>query len=537
VRGHEFFKDGVLDFGLNPNTLDCTYRTVFGPSVPHTGVIYADNDANVAHAIWRLCGKRVPDQPGEHERLRANQGRFVSEHLDAFDKLGKLYEPHFPAYYDIVDQCEMHVTDPHPKRELREDAWRELCESGTAFQQDTWLQSQRVRWKMKRDEWAKNGKKPRMIADLGVGASLRGFRLTEFLKRAQSAEEFNYKGGTMVFCKSPDPVKLKEYFQRLIDPPGRFFFLYFSDDACLSYRLNGKVLFHNLDISSCDASHTGALFNLLLRIVPSYYRSEMSLLIRQCASLLRIVSRADPLRKVDLLPNEPKLYSGSTLTTAINNLANLCIAMSIADLPEIRPDLIAHAAALAGYIVTGCEPLETVEDIQFLKHSPVFSDAEEWEPLLNFGVFLRASGVCRGDLPGSKAKSFLERASAFQAALFHGAYPYVKSHLFKLLEDRYHVVSDIAIPKSLIETSRKVVKNPLSQFSFQTESFMRRYRLTAYEYDQLVEFASYGTGFSCAFPALGVILQKDYSLSLNATTERVTLPDPRCTPHLHSSRR
>jgi len=536
THGHQYFDRGVLDFKCNPNTLDCTYRTVFGPSAPHAFDMYADNDNNVAQAIWRLCGKREPGNPGVHELLRVNQRTFLQTHAQVFGSLSELYKSHFPAYIVASEEVAAHVHDPHPKKVLREEAWTELIDSGEGYLSSTWLRGKRVRWKMKRDEWAKPGKKPRMIADLGVAASLRGFRVTEYMKRAQSSENFRYKGGVMAFCKSPDPGEMAKHFMNLINPPGRYYFVYFSDDACLSYRYNGRVYFHNLDISSCDASHTGALFDTLINITPEPFKNEMRLLVAQCASKLRIISRTDPKRLVDLVPREPKLYSGSTLTTAINNVANISICMAIADLDQIRPELIAGAAATAGYIVTGVEPLEFPEDLQFLKHSPVRDSEGYWRAMLNFGVFARASGTCRGDLPGPSTMSLLQRGKAFQHALLRGAYPTVRANVIDTMRETY------ALDYSLDELSASIV-TPLEEktrwtpsFKVDEASFMRRYRMTPADHEELLDFAKHGYGFSCGYPVLDKILVKDYGLGLRTTFDRPVVLDPNLYPHLHSCR-
>jgi len=186
----------------------------------------------------------LPDQPGAHQQLQADQLAFVAAHMSVYSDMAALYFDGLSVHQDVITEIEEHYLDPHEKKLLREHAWNELKESCDAFNPSEWLKG-RVRakthaaWKMKPEEYGKPGKKPRTIVDLGVSASLLGFRLAEYLKQEQANKPFEYKGGHFVFCKSPERNTLKKLFALLHQPPGRFFFLYFSDDACLSYLLVG----------------------------------------------------------------------------------------------------------------------------------------------------------------------------------------------------------------------------------------------------------------------------------------------------------
>jgi len=521
ISGKEFFRDGEIFFPPGPNKVDLSYVTHFGPAASHNGVRYANTDNNFRLAMRRLLGKRLPLVPGEHERLLSNQEEFIKTHPAFRDLLRESYSSHFQEYSGRENEALLHHADPHDKKVARIQAWNEMKEEGiTSDPFHLWVDM--VQWKLKTSEWNKPGvtadswKKPRSICDLGVSASLSGFRITEMLKRAQSEEPFHINGGTMVFCKSPDPILLKKHFDELINPSGRFYFLYFSDDSCLAIRnpSTGRVDRYNLDIASCDASHGPKLFDLLRDIMPNHEtRVDMDILIRQCTLPLKVSSRSSSARCV-LKPKRPFLFTGSTITTAINNLANLLIGLAISEI-DYTGHLVdgvcvelANAAASAGYLVTGCDPLSEVEDIQFLKHSPVLDDTGEWRPLLNFGVLVRASGTCNGDLPGRGDLG--ERARAFQRGLLQGAYP--RSHCVAL--DTMRVACGTG-PVTLSKTFEwKVVDNPDAlPFRCDETSFARRYRLTALDYQELVEvFANCGYGQVFAGPSLDKILMKDYGL-------------------------
>lgn len=513
LRGAEFFKDGELAFPEGEESLDGTYRTMFGFGAAHNGMIYRNSNHNVKFAMRRLTNKRlVKDSNGNlikgyHERLFDNQRKFLLSRREFFDAVGKQYEKHFSEYGGSENEAREHHGDTHAKRLLRLQAWKELEEENRCVDPtDPWVKS--VLWKMKKDEWAKPGKKPRMIADLGVSASLRGFRLTEYLKIAQEKESIHVNGGELYFCKKPDPLVLKAVFEKLINPPGRFFFVYFSDDSCLSIRKDdGTIDMYNLDISSCDASHGPELFNTLERVVPPECRADMALLVKQCTLPLRLVSRVNRKHKVILQPTRPMLFTGSTITTGINNLANLSIGLAISEAVYQGPETIRLAAERAGYIVTGCKPLANPEDLQFLKHSPVLDENHEYQPMLNLGVLIRASGVCRGDLPGRGPLK--QRAVNFQKGLLNGAYPHTSFEILDAMKAQ--VKSGQAVDTHVFD--EKVVLNAdFKPFRARTSSIRKRYNLSDLEYQEVLEFAHNGFEEFSNSKGVSKILELDYGL-------------------------
>lgn len=438
----------------------------------------------------------------ERELQRAQAAFFNSPSFVALlSKAKGLYAPHFATYQDHLTEADLHHADTHPKKELRKHAWEELQEE---LPPRLWLKS--VLYKLKRLEIAKPGKYPRMIGDLGVAASLQGFRLTHFLKQAQDSERLDFNGGYARFVKAPTPEVLKEVFDDLISPPGRFVFIYFSDDACYSYRDdNGQVHMYNLDISSCDASHGPAVFEALEKLVPDGSPAEdLKVLTDQCRLPIRVVDANDHRRVVILRPRTARLYSGSTITTAINNLANLSIAFSIT--LDTTVD-ITQAARQAGYSVT-VQQCQCPEDLQFLKHSPILDDQGRYQPLLNLGVLLRLSGVAKGDLPGKG--DLFTRARAFQKALLNGvsngsSYTVLDKMRMKCLDAEESVVYNSAVA----ELTSKVAS---AEATFDDSSIYRRYRLDDTEVLDLLSFADADTGTVHAGPAFSKVLEKDYGL-------------------------
>lgn len=450
-----------------------------------------------------------------HRQLQANQILFFENHEAIVDELRESYSNVMSQFSNHVGEAEEHHSDPHAKKLLREQAWNELIETGEVSG-DTWLRY--VTYKMKKDEWAKPGKEPRMIGDLKVPASLLGFRVTKYLKMAMNQKPFEYCGGTIYFCATPSHEELKYVFESLLNPPGRFFFVYFSDDSCLSMRMpDGSVMRGDVDISSCDGSHGPSVFEALVRLADGSAREALRCLVKQCEAPIRIYDLEDSgKRYVQLRPHGPRLYSGSTLTTAINNLANIMIAVSIAEADIRSPSDVLDAANKAGYIVT-YKTTAIFEEVTFLKHSPVRDVHGEWQPVLNIGVLLRMSGVCKFDLPGRG--DITARAKAFQRALLQGAYPRTS---FTLVDNMKRAVSgsdprcDAAAAKTVAKMLAYKVdhtRHSLETHSFRSEDLYRRYKLLPHEWMELeAVFGQATTGTYYASPAATKILDLDYGL-------------------------
>lgn len=518
----EYFINGEVKFPPCEEK-DGTYRTKFG-GASHSGVIYANTNENFKLAMRRLTGKRLPKEKGAHEALLASQTKWFADNQELVKKLRSMYEDTFNEYQGSEREAELHHADPHQKRRLRIDAFKELKESTALVDyRDLWVKS--VWWKMKKNEYAKPGKKPRGICDLGVAASLRGAWTTNVLKVAQDQNDLEAFGGTFSFCKSPDPFELERHFNNLINPPGKFYFVYFSDDSCFSHRQkDGSVRLYNLDISSCDASHGPAVFDALVNIVPEGTpRDDMLRLVEQCKLPLRVISTGDKKKVVFLKPKVPKLMSGSTITTAINNLANLAIGFEIARSYEEAPDGVENpsmvaAAARVGYILTGCTPLKNEQGLQFLKHSPVLDTEGKWRPMLNLGVLIRASMTCDGDLPGRGP--LIDRARAFQRGLLLGAYPYAN---FEILRNMKRAMGEGAVRWS--DWTQKVgeaVGYPV--YEVQREQICARYDLDDCEYSELIEFSKMDVFTFHNASGLSKVLNLDYGLT---TIEEGVAPEPK----------
>jgi len=406
-----------------------------------------------------------------------------------------------------------HYDDEHPKKRLRIDAYWDLMESTRATLTDRlWLRN--VLYKAKKNEILPADKVMRMIGDLGVAASLQGFVITKFIKNAMAGEPLEYLGGVIEFCPSPSPDSLERIFRNLRDPPGRFYFIYFSDDASYSVRKpDGSVAMFNVDISKCDASHTKHVWRALRSTLPSWMHDDYDRLVEQLKLPIKIYDVSDSSRRCYLKPRVPKLYSGSTLTTVTNNMANILVAMSIFESNATTDIEIIAAAEQAGYIYK-VQTCVDIYDIQFLKHSPVYDTTGRMRAVLNIGVLLRMIGTCKGDLPG--CGDLEARGREFQYALLRGAYPRVHSILLDNMKSSCRVsgVRDtiqVRVTKEIGDYRTAATKE---HFTVDTHELLARYRLNGTQEKNFVDTVGtmeFGEHFSDE--ATATILLKDYDIT------------------------
>jgi hypothetical protein len=467
-------------------------------------------------ALRRLTGIRQPENPGFHELLQLNQDHYLAKNQTFVENLAHMLLLRMKEYHGIVDECLEHIDDPHDKKVLRQQALELLLKESTICER-VWIRNGRVTVKLKVPEIAKPGKYCRIVIDLGVAASLQGFRLTKLLKVALSVDYFSIPNGDMEFCLKPEPAVMADIFRKLISPINKYYFVYFSDDSVLSIRTPTGVHTYNMDIKSCDGSHGPQIFETLIALTPDPFKDDMRVLVEQCACKLEIRSSTHPNERVHLKPYSPRLYSGSTLTTLINNLANLIIAHSIMTSNAVTEDQIKTAANEAGYIVT-LERCYDYSTIQFLKHSPVYDVKGELCALLNIGVILRMSGTCKGRLPGKG--DYRERAMFFQQALLRGAAPRVHYPLIDAMKDSCSSATSKLTARTVLALQKQVdallylkTADDDSEHHFTSQEVFRRYLLDPCEIQTIVhQFGHLKFQQHLNSSAISKILLLDYGL-------------------------
>lgn len=523
-----FYIDGQLAFPSGFQKNDGCYKTIFGPVVYNTGIILARNDQNQRGGLSRLTGIREPllngiPNPQYHYWLCDNQRQFY-ETNDLFHNIVKsinkeITQDMFHWLNHTESQLEDAALNPdHPKYKLRAKAWVNTIMGQNKWRHKTWVVENNgfVKINMKGREIAKPGKFIRVTYDLGTPASLAAGPMVERIK-AVIAEMSDGEFGCS-FTKSPDLDALTNCFENLINPKGDHYFCYFSDDSCISIKCDDGTFLANVDISTCDASHTRAVFDALRDMVKGNRELErlINKAIAQCEVDLIIRSTINPKHKVKFSVSEPILYTGSILTTLINNIANLMIFSSIiTQLPPRRKvaeceQLIADASKLAGYLVT-CTVCHKIQELQFLKHSPFYARSGKLVPVLNLGVIGRTIGSCWGDLPMyEKGMSIADRRSEYnrrQVSCFkRGARHSILENLIVKYNPGVEV-NDHRINLIQGDQSNEFVDN---------DQIALRYGVSAEEISHLAELYL-GEAVSIKTTASVAIMQLDYGLGIKPT--------------------
>jgi len=377
-----------------------------------------------------------------------------------------------------VDQFVSLVEDhdlPHIKKVLRVMTYNLIVMFGHVADPTLWSAFEAT-LKVKKSEIAKFFKAVRAIFDLNgnplygntVASSLVGLRWVDKLKMMMCHPLFLSDGvrkGVVFFCPGVLHSDLKKVFVGLIhrDYGGLnydYVGVYFSDDSCVSYTKEGEIIRGNVDISSCDSSHSVDLFLYIRKVLSGrgldFHGIEMiDILLSQLMVPFKIPLRREingKVRITDYLrfkPKTPRLYSGSVLTTLVNNFASMSILVNF--FYDCPTKTVQESARSIGYDVTFV-PCEDPSQLQFLKHSPVWGHSSgvwDYYPVLNLGPFVRMMwSKTNGDVPGSG--DLEKRFHSFMVSVLHGMYPRVSCPLFPPITgpiderwiDRYKVDPD-----------------------------------------------------------------------------------------------
>jgi len=328
------------------------------------------------------------------------------------------------------------VLQIHPKRAARIRTHAEHVKRGKRVDE----RDKNVEYMLKNGEFLNAGKK-RGVGNLGVDrTSVTAHNISAY-KHAMEGKHNHHGSVVSEFVATPDKNVLSQVFHDLLyPPPGKIAFKYFSDDCSFSAMCKDRLSVNNGDIAACDGSHRDAIINSLHDIMTwnplsktlHYDHRSVDAAFGYLALPLsfrnKTSKRGEPGYKQHVLYEfkDSRLYSGSTLTTLLNNYANYLIADRLSQLvPDPRLLLASEfeamyvlAARHVGYGVKcqtcrDSEGLLVPEKIQFLKHSPsVISGAIV--PWVNIGVFLRGFGIYKGiDLPGVKGQTIDSKAAAY----------------------------------------------------------------------------------------------------------------------------
>jgi len=431
-KGKEFIDLSAQTINFDSDDPKKGYKSVAFP-VAHNGVVYGNTDVNLAACFFgRTLALRVKDgndvmmEEGYDNWLRDNQKTFISTHIGRFLQYAREYSFREGLHMDANWENLVISLLPHIKKKLRMQAAKSLLETGK-WLEDSW-QIFMTRIKIKLHETAKYGKPPRGIGDLGVSQSLRGAEIMESVKAFMANTPFKFESSKCIFIKSVSHDSLKSVFDAMVPRCEKYRVdsYVFSDDSLVNVCFrdeDGKYIHrvYCIDISKCDMSHTRSLFELFRDMFESH--GLIQILMDQCIGDVCMFG-VDRAKKIILELLDYTLLSGSTLTTAINTLANYLIFVCICVYqPKTNIDLM-KAVENCGYIVTTGEDVsEHVSQHEFLKHSPVLTVDGVHEPMIHLGPYFRRFGMSTvGDFPGPESMSIKDRAYAHEYAIINGMF-------------------------------------------------------------------------------------------------------------------
>lgn len=355
---------------------------------------------------------------------------------------------------------------------------------------------------LKKGEFAKPGKPGRIVCDLGTPASIRSGWLITIIKEACTAVEDIVNSARLVYVKSPDMEFMSEQFNLMRT---KSHFVYHSDDSCLALECLDGMLWLNLDISSCDSSNGTSVFNELLQVVPDTLVPEISTLLDQCRAKCRVNGT-----KLDYEPVEFFEYSGTTLTTLLNNIASRTIGAQLlaGHIRGTKEEVLANVNRILDVCGWKCtvDVCSSLEELQFLKCSPLLGVDGAYHSCLNLGVILRCFGQCYGDLPGRGPIAIrgYEHNCGLVAGLVHAG----ETSLLHALRRRFPPRGQTAIHTNASQS----LENGSPSY-IMDQSVSTRYGITLVDYQELInsiDASSVGDFVDVA--ASRTILQMDYGL-------------------------
>lgn len=521
----EYMKAGWMYEDYTPKWVDNTdkydnyRRTVFGPTFgPYCQDMPGPGRDEARGAISRLNQLRNPGVPGFSHMLQRNQVIFVRKMRAVYRRFSiqlhgllecdggyKTYEESFPEW----------LYQPHAKKQLR----LSVAASAEDIGHDRCDDEKPVGFKLKKDELLAPGK-VRGIGDLGSMRTNASAHVMSHIKDAWR-HPFVHKRGTFEFLKGPYKDDLSNVFRKLCEVPrGSIYMVYHSDDSCVSGGCRDGPVYFNADVKACDGSHFDPVINrlhVLLAVKPDASLSVFAPTLDRAFKYLRSkLKMKDPNSKRRILYEyvSARLYSGSALTTILNNFANLTIGLSFAE-KCLRPETLnaeefmqcfASAAQDAGYWVKVL-PCKCVEELQFLKHSPSIVDGV-YVPWVNLGAYIKNFGHCPQDVPGRGPLS--GRASMYLSEIVRSRENW-GDHLFgdafqHLVLTKRGLSDSSAYRGAMAERSIGE-----SQIRISMESLARRYGCRVDELDELCEcIRASGLNSHIRLPVVNCILTKDY---------------------------
>jgi len=249
-----------------------------------------------------------------------------------------------------------------------------------------------VTLKVKCYEWARPAAYPRAIGDYGTDQSLV---FSQEATRVKKAMGCHYTSDDLSLQYVSNGVFDVPVFSDLLNSDRRCTAIYFSDDMCLRVLVGNGVNLYNVDISACDASHTSFIVNCVHHLIKGIFDTRHLKVLRN-----RLKIKYGHNHRVYIEPKDILMYSGTTWTTIMNNVASCLIVSAIYDMLErqnyiyVDSDIVKCVERI-GYKIK-LQRCSTVQQLQFLKCSPT----AHGEPFVNPSCLMRSLGCSDGSTLG-----------------------------------------------------------------------------------------------------------------------------------------
>jgi len=485
-----------------------TYDSIFQPFYGKGGwVVYGDTRNNLDRAV----AARVANKRDNEEVLKFNHsklslfGRGVARvRLSVFTKIKRRLHNILATLGDDLVERARFAEKKCAKRRLKIQALVDVLNAA-----DTGLFVTYIRGKLKLYEKAKPGKNPRLIGDYTTPGSILAGYLCEYAKSAfigcddaYSEHGFNVCGMYSEFVKSTDADTLRRVGEMLASDNRNQHF-HHSDDSLL--KIDGKL--YELDISSCDSSNGSPIFDIILWLFEgTQYYDVIDRCVSQCKLPLKLRDPCNFISSVKLQTIRPFEFSGSTLTTLLNEIASTMIGIQISYDKSMTPDAVIQSAIAVGYNVT-LVPRENMSQATLLKNS--------WwngESFLNLGAILRSFGTFSGDLPGSAKVPLSIRCEDFCSSLVVAYKHCGSTSVYKALARRY-VYHTGYYDSVVIDKLSYSYDNSIKRGDVDDAALIARYGVSQPEIDELCHYIVSRDMFQhISLPIIDKIYEVDYGL-------------------------
>lgn len=325
------------------------------------------------------------------------------------------------------------------------------------------------------------------------------------------------------------------------NPVGTSYSLVFSDDTCVGTVTKRGMEFANVDISSNDTGVDVGQFSLYHKIGNLFNKTISKYALSALFAPIRVENPANVSEHLLLQPESIFMGSGCSQTTGINNIGNSLGNLVSMDMIETRyhhlgsfnlkDDFVAGFRTI-GHEVTYDE-CRCVEDIQFLKRSPMRCDNGQYVMCLNLGAILRSFGAVENDLTALKCGlphvvfkylSRQQQISHFLSGVLRSYSPEPRNEILDILSDKFRtpLITACFSFSSIVSTLMSyavssATKSGFSHLTVDRCSILNRYNITDTEWDDFLTcLREFGPGKTMHHTVLGAIYHVDYGVPLHS---------------------